>query len=59
MTEEIKSGGQKDAGRAKPEAKAQAPERAQDWLRGNAAALASSNAWVEENGLPLDKCRQF
>lgn len=59
MTEAIKSGGQNDAGHSKPEATAQAPERAQDWLRENAAALESSNAWVEENGLPLEQCRQF
>lgn len=59
MTDAIKSGGHKDAGRGKPEAKAQAPERAEDWLRENAAALESSNAWVEENGLPLDQYRQF
>ncbi|WP_374630489.1 type II toxin-antitoxin system CcdA family antitoxin [Pannonibacter indicus] len=59
MTEAIKSGGHKDAGRGKPEAEAQAPERAQAWLRENAAALESSNAWVEENGLPLDQYRQF
>lgn len=29
------------------------------WRRENAAAIASSNAWVEENGLPLDHLRQF
>ncbi|MFN4170058.1 MAG: type II toxin-antitoxin system CcdA family antitoxin [Pannonibacter phragmitetus] len=33
--------------------------RAEIWLRENAAALESSNAWVEENGLPLDQYRQF
>ncbi|SUC82672.1 Post-segregation antitoxin (ccd killing mechanism protein) encoded by the F plasmid [Pannonibacter phragmitetus] len=59
MTEAIKSGGQNDAGHSKPEAKAQARERAEIWLRENAAALESSNAWVEENGLPLDQYRQF
>lgn len=29
------------------------------WLRENAEAIASSNAWVEKNGLPLAKYRQF
>jgi len=29
------------------------------WKRENASALESSNQWVEENGLPLDKYRQF
>ena len=30
-----------------------------NWLKENAAALASSNAYVEANGLPLAKYRQF
>lgn len=30
-----------------------------DWLKGNAAALASSNNYVEEHGLPLSQYRQF
>lgn len=29
------------------------------WKRENAAALASSNDWVEQNGLPLEKYRPF
>ncbi|MCG7575731.1 MULTISPECIES: type II toxin-antitoxin system CcdA family antitoxin [unclassified Halomonas] len=29
------------------------------WLTGNAKALASSNAYVEANGLPLARHRQF
>lgn len=31
----------------------------QQWLQENAAALASSNAYVEEHGLPLARYRQF
>ncbi len=31
--------------------------RAEAWRRENAAALESSNAWVEANGLPLARCR--
>lgn len=31
----------------------------QKWLKENAGALASSNAYVEENGLPLAQHRQF
>ncbi len=30
-----------------------------EWLKENAAALESSNAYVEANGLPLDQYRQF
>lgn len=33
--------------------------RAERWLAENKAALESSNAWVEANGLPLEKHRQF
>ena len=29
------------------------------WLKENASALASSNAYVEANGLPLERHRQF
>lgn len=29
------------------------------WLEENRAALESSNAWVEANGLPLEKYRLF
>ena len=31
----------------------------QKWLKENASALASSNAYVEANGLPLARHRQF
>lgn len=30
-----------------------------DWLKDNAAALTSSNNYVEEHGLPLSQYRQF
>jgi len=33
--------------------------KAKQWQVENAAALESSNAFVEENGLPLDQFRQF
>ena len=33
--------------------------RAARWRAENAGALASSNAWVQENGLPLARHRQF
>ena len=36
-----------------------ADAKAQEWRRENAQALADSNSWVEEHGLPLDKYRQF
>ena len=39
--------------------RAVAEAKAQAWRRENAAALASSNTWVETNGLPLEKYRQF
>ena len=39
--------------------RAVAEARAEAWRRENAAALASSNAWVEAQGLPLDRYRQF
>lgn len=32
---------------------------ARQWQIDNAEALASSNEWVERNGLPLDRHRQF
>ncbi|MEN8820972.1 MAG: type II toxin-antitoxin system CcdA family antitoxin [Abyssibacter sp.] len=31
----------------------------QKWLKDNAGALASSNAYVDANGLPLARHRQF
>jgi len=33
--------------------------KAAAWKRENAAAIESSNTWVEENGLPLEKYRPF
>lgn len=36
-----------------------AAAKASAWQRENAAALTSSNAWVEAQGLPLDPYRQF
>lgn len=33
--------------------------KAEAWLRENAEAIASYNAWIEENGLPLEKYRMF
>lgn len=38
------------------------PERspqAQRWLEENADAIRQWNEWVEKNGLPLDRHRQF
>lgn len=39
--------------------RAVAAAKAEAWQRENAAALASSNAWAETHGLPLDRYRQF
>ena len=36
-----------------------AKAKAQAWQRDNADALASSNAWADEQGLPLASYRQF
>lgn len=36
-----------------------AAERSELWRRENAKAIESANAWVEKNGLPLAKYRQF
>jgi Post-segregation antitoxin (ccd killing mechanism protein) encoded by the F plasmid len=36
-----------------------AETRAQRWRQENAEALASSNAYVDHNGLPLARFRQF
>lgn len=33
--------------------------KAEQWKRDNAQALRSSNEWVNEHGLPLNKYRQF
>ena len=33
--------------------------RAAKWLEENRAALEGYNAWVDQNGLPLAKYRQF
>ena len=40
-------------------ARAVAARAAADWLQDNQAALDSSNAYVEQNGLPLAKYRAF
>jgi len=34
-------------------------KKREDWLEANTPALKSSNAWVEANGLPLARHRQF
>ena len=34
-------------------------EKGRRWLEENREALESSNAWVEKNGLPLSRYRQF
>jgi antitoxin CcdA len=34
-------------------------ERGRRWKEENAEAIAHWNVWVEENGLPLEKYRQF
>ena len=34
-------------------------ERAKRWLEDNQHAIAASNAWVAEHGLPLEKYRLF
>nr|WP_111298488.1 type II toxin-antitoxin system CcdA family antitoxin [Paracoccus saliphilus] len=39
--------------------RAVAAAKAEAWQRENAAALASSNAWIDAHGLPLDPYRQF
>ena len=36
-----------------------ATAKAIHWKKENASALRSSNAWVEEHGLPLEQYRQF
>jgi antitoxin CcdA len=40
-------------------AAAVAAARAARWRAENAGAIASSNAWVEANGLPLARWRRF
>lgn len=40
-------------------AEAVARKQAELWLEENRAAIESSNAYVEKNGLPLAKYRQF
>ena len=39
--------------------RAVAEAKAEAWQRENAKALASSNAWTDAHGLPLDRYRQF
>ncbi|MFK7755277.1 MAG: type II toxin-antitoxin system CcdA family antitoxin [Sedimentitalea sp.] len=36
-----------------------AAAKAEQWKAANAAALKSSNAYVDTHGLPLDSLRQF
>lgn len=36
-----------------------AAAKAEQWKAENAAALQSSNAWVEQNGVPLERYRNF
>ncbi len=36
-----------------------AAAKAEQWKAENAAALRSSNSYVEKHGLPLDRFRQF
>ena len=36
-----------------------AKARAEQWLEQNRDAIESCNAWVEKNGLPLARFRQF
>ena len=36
-----------------------AARRREKWLEENMAAIEAHNAWVEKNGLPLAKYRQF
>ena len=40
-------------------AKTVSEKRAELWLKNNEDAIASSNAYVEKNGLPLEKFRPF
>jgi len=40
-------------------AKAVAEKRAELWLKDNWEAIESSNAYVEQHGLPLEKYRMF
>jgi antitoxin CcdA len=42
-----------------PEAQAYLEKLRQTWLSANAGAIASSNGWIERNGLPLARYRQF
>ena len=39
--------------------RAVAEERAARWRQETVSAVADSNAWVEKNGLPLARYRQF
>ncbi|WP_028217685.1 type II toxin-antitoxin system CcdA family antitoxin [Paraburkholderia oxyphila] len=40
-------------------AKAVSDKRAELWLKVNADAIACSNVYVEQNGLPLDEFRRY
>jgi len=48
-----------DLGRAAEIGLREAVLGAKAWLRENAEALESHNAWIEANGLPLERYRQF
>ena len=39
--------------------KAVTAARAEIWKRENAMAISEANQWVEDNGLPLERFRQF
>jgi post-segregation antitoxin (ccd killing protein) len=42
-----------------PESERGISEAGRKWLEENAEAIKSMNEWVEKNGLPLEKYRQF
>ena len=37
----------------------QSKPSAEEWLTENRAAILAYNAWINENGLPLERFRQF
>lgn len=39
--------------------KAVATAKAEAWKQANKGAISSANQWIDENGLPLDRFRQF
>ena len=42
-----------------PPAHPQSKPSAQEWLTENRAAILAYSAWINENGLPLKRFRQF